>query len=134
MSRRSRRLDRSPQLRVLACLAWLLLVIVPAYGLPSDASGDMHHTGHATHSVQTAQTVDHCHHAAPVKLHRSCCDTHDTCCASHACGCGTGCNSALAMPITHGFARPRIASEHGSTRDANVPNSAFPPLLRPPAA
>ncbi|MFI4970345.1 MAG: hypothetical protein ACHP7D_09065 [Lysobacterales bacterium] len=125
MSRRSSHLARSPQLRVLACLAWLLLVIVPAYSMPPAVPIGMHHAANAA-------PADHCHPSLVVK--KACCDSHDTCCAGYACSCTSVFNAALAMPLTCGFAFTPITSEPEASRAANVPGSEFPPPLRPPAA
>jgi hypothetical protein len=131
VTRTIRHFSYSPRLRVMALLAWLLLVITPAYGMPLGMTGGMHHAGHATFSTQTA---DHCHHAAPVKADRSCCGTHDSCYAGPACGCAAACSSVMVVQAMRGFACVSIAAIHWSPRDAAVPRSDFAPPLRPPAA
>jgi hypothetical protein len=130
VTRTIRHLAHSPRLRVLALLAWLFLVITPAFGVPTAMAGGMHRADHTTSSTQI---IHHCDHAAPVKADRSCCG-NDQCCVGHACGCGASCGSVLALPVIRGLASASASGLRWSPHTTSVPRFDFTPPLRPPAA
>ena len=132
MTRTIRHFADSPRLRVMALLAWLLLVMTPAHGMPLRMIGGMQH--HADHPALSTQTNDHCRHAVSIKADRSCCGTHGNCCGGHICGCAAACASVFAIQAMRGFAYKQISAAHETPRDATVPSSHFAPPLRPPAA
>jgi hypothetical protein len=131
MTRAIRYFGNAARVRVLALLAWLLLVITPAYGMPLGATGGMSHGGHATLSMSTG---GHCHHTSTSKADRSNCVLPDSCCAGHICQCATTCSVVLVAPGPSGIASAHPATVYESTPRVLVPSSDFIPLLRPPAA
>lgn len=126
-------LARSPHLRAMAWLAWLILVINPVYGAPL---GMMHGVHSSTPPVaHAAQVSEHCHHAAPVKADRSGGGDHDTGCkgAGHACQCAATCCSLLPTAMA-GLAPTVLSSILWSPRRVAAPRSGNSPPLRPPRA
>jgi hypothetical protein len=130
MTRTIRHFGNAPRVRVLALLAWLLLVITPAYGMPLGAAGGTSHGGHATLSI----TTGHCHHTSTSKADRSNCVSPGSCCAGHICNCAATCGVVLVAPGTSGIAGANPVTVYGSPSSAPVPSSDFIPPLRPPAA
>ncbi|MEO8999899.1 MAG: hypothetical protein ABI227_09880 [Rhodanobacter sp.] len=122
----------SQSFRVMAWLAWLMLVALPVHGAPPDMMGGPHSAGHVSSVTQDAA---HCQHHASVKVDRCCGDHDDHCChgSINACQCVTVCSSALpvtamtlpmsVMPDAQPSALLRIAA----------PSVVHAPPLRPPA-
>lgn len=132
MHRSLRQLARTPHLRVLAWLAWLMLALTPAYGAPGGTMND----AHGVHQTSTAMTMTMADHAEPdlAAMTSDCCagqspHTHD---AMGSCHCAATCASVLpvvamlelapasmhAMPVPH----------HGTM----APSVTRSPPLRPP--
>jgi hypothetical protein len=131
VTRTIRPVARSPRVRALAFLAWLLLVVTPAFGAPAGMTHDVRAIGHPAAAMPMAR---HCNHAAPVKVDRACCGSHEGGCAGHACGCAP-CGSGVAvLPSMPGATAAHVAGLRWSLRGETVPGTFFTPPLRPPAA
>lgn len=130
MHRSLRHFARTPNLRVLAWLAWLMLALTPAYGAPGGTLGD------AQGVSQTSAMMPMADHAAPdmAAMTTDCCPgqsphTHD---AMGSCHCAATCASVLpvlamlelAPASMHGMPVPR----HGTM----APSVTRSPPLRPP--
>jgi hypothetical protein len=116
---------------MLALLAWLLMVITPAYGMPLGAVRGMSHGSDATRAMTTA---GHCHHMLTVKVDRSSCAASNSCCAGHVCSCATTCGVVLVAPGASAIAGTNPVTIAWSPTRVAVPSSDFIPPLRPPAA
>jgi hypothetical protein len=116
MTRTIRQFGNAPRVRLLALLAWLLLVITPAYGMPLGAMGGVSHGDHATLAMKTG---GHCHHTSTSKADRSSCASPDSCCAGHICSCATTCSVVLVAPGPIG-----IAGANPVTIDWSPPSAA----------
>jgi hypothetical protein len=127
MIRSIRLVARSRRLQALAFLAWLFLLVTPAFGAPASPS----RTHHANHPA-TASSRVHCDHAAVVKADRPCCGQQASCCADHACACGAG-MGAVASSVLHGFADVPMCYVRPVSRSVTLPRSMAVPPLRPPA-
>lgn len=122
---------RSPHLRVMAWLAWLILVINPVsgYGAPLGIMYDIHSAAHVSH---VAQASDYCQQAAPVKVDRAGCGDYDTG-AGHICHCAETCCSLL--PTAMAVLAPAILSSIlWFPRRVAAPSTGSSPPLRPPRA
>ena len=131
MTRTIRQFGHARRVRVLALLAWLLMVITPAYGMPLGAAGGMSHSDHALHSMTTAS---HCHHTSAAKADRSSCVESDDCCAGHFCSCATACGVVLVAPGASAIVGTDLVTISWSPTRVAIPSSDFIPPLRPPAA
>lgn len=133
MNRILHRLARSPHPRVMASLAWLILVINPVavYGAPL---GMMHGVHSRTLPVaHVAQVSDQCHHAAPVKADHSCCSDHNSGgTMNHTCSCAAVCCSALPAMAMAGVPAVPISTMHWAPLRADLRSSNRAPPLRPP--
>lgn len=122
-----RQLARSRRLRVIAALAWLLLVVNAATAMPM-APGSSVHAAHALAGTHTGQA------AMP---HTACDDGHAGCCGGQLapdCHCAAMSGGLLlpvfaAMPGTMAMA---VAPDRPLPRHAPSPTAS--PPLRPPAA
>lgn len=131
MTRTIRQFGHARRVRLLALLAWLVMIISPVYGMPLGAAGGMSHGGHATLSMTTGS---HCHDTSTAKEDRSRCVSSDSCCAGHICSCATPCGVVLVAPGPSGIAGANPVSFYWSPTSVAVPSSDLIPPLRPPAA
>ncbi|MGH8160231.1 MAG: hypothetical protein ACREPQ_19115 [Rhodanobacter sp.] len=129
MHRIPRQLARSPHLRVMAWLAWLMLAVAPVHAAPCGAMEMAAAMGHGAHA---AQVSDHAQHAMPVKA--DCCGGQDH--ARHGststCHCAVTCGTALPVMTMAALAPVAPAALHGSLRHVVAPKLAHAPPLRPP--
>jgi hypothetical protein len=119
-----RRTTASRTLRLMALLAWLLMVV----SMPAASAGSMPGMVHGV----TSTTMGHAAHAMTMHGHHA-----DHCCggASHpSCQCEAMCGSVLlpAVPTLYGTAM--LAGIQASMRSVDAPTPDRTPPLRPPAA
>jgi hypothetical protein len=124
-----RHLMRSQPCRVVAWLAWLLLVVSPLQAAPSNSMAGMLHHGHS------ATVVHDQGHAAPMVA--------DDCCAhpllpgqpgSGACHCASMCASTLPAMAIARLDRVAPAAPLVTSHPVHAPRGVHTRLLRPPAA
>lgn len=130
MHRSLRHLARTPHLRVLAWLAWLMLAVTPVYGTPDGMAGDSHASAPAASAMAMA---DHAAHDMSAML-ADCCATqalHDHG-SMNNCHCAATCVSVLPTLAMMELAPAPIDAlsvpRHGQT----APDVLRSPPLRPP--
>lgn len=132
MHRSLRQLVRTPHLRVLAWLAWLMLALTPAYGAPDGTMDD----AHGVHQTSTAMTMTMADHAAPdmAAMMSDCCPgqsphTHD---AMGSCHCAATCASVLPVVAMLELAPASMHAMPVPHQGTMAPSVIRSPLLRPP--
>ncbi|MFC5437774.1 hypothetical protein ACFPME_14520 [Rhodanobacter umsongensis] len=120
-------------LRVMAALAWLILVATPVHGSPRAAMGVMPRCDHA---VFAAHAIVHDDHPAAAAGADVCCDKHDAGgrVPHEACPCTSPCASALPAASITGLIRVAPEAPLAAPRRIDAPRGVHAPLLRPPAA
>ena len=125
----SRHLLRSRPCRVVAWLAWLILVVSPLQAAPSNSVAGMMSHEHAA-------SIDHVHGHAALTM------ADDDCCAqSHlaglslqgACHCASMCASTLPAMAIARLDRVAPAVPLVALRPIHAPRGVHTRLLRPPA-
>jgi hypothetical protein len=129
MHRTLRQLARSPHLRVMAWLAWLILAVAPVHAAPGGMMGVASAPDQGAHLLHTP---DHMHHVMPVKA--DCCGDRDH--GGHgtagSCHCAATCGTVLPVMAMAGLSLMTPAVLHVSWRKVVAPKLAHAPPLRPP--
>lgn len=139
MNRRLRAPIRSPHLRAMAWLAWLMLVLTPLHAAPSAVAGPLPAGAGASHSMATPAMPMHAMHAmttmghARAQIPGCCChgQGHDDCGSIGACHCAGG-GSALPLAAMPELAPPMLGAVYASARRLAPPGRIHAPPLRPP--
>jgi hypothetical protein len=112
--------------RVLAWLAWLLLVASPLQGAPSSDQAGMPHHVHAA-------VVDGGHgHATPAAGHDCCVQAHGLS-VPDACHCASTCSSTLPAIAIALLERLAPSAPLVAPSPVHAPHGVHDQLLRPPA-
>lgn len=130
MHRSLRHLARTPHLRVLAWLAWLMLTVTPVYGAPAGMTGDAHGMGQTSPMMQMA---DHSAHDMSA-MTADCCTGqaahgHDM---TGSCHCAATCASVLPVLAMAELAPPSMDAMPVPRHGAVAPSVTRSPPLRPP--
>lgn len=130
MHRSLRQLARTPHLRVLAWLAWLMLALTPAYGAPGGTMDDARGVNQTSAMMPTAD------HAAPdmAAMTSDCCagqspHTQD---AMGSCHCAATCASVLPVVAMLELAPASMHATPVPHQGTMAPSVTRSPPLRPP--
>jgi len=127
-----RPLARSPRLRAMGMLAWLMLVINSLAAAPMGMSGMPQ-----SHPMRTtvAAVSEPCHHPVAARMSRSCCGDQAGCCdgmAGHACTCTALCNTTLPPAAGGVLTAVALTASYAMPLPVSAPSLNTSPPLRPP--
>jgi len=130
MNRPLRHAARLPSLRAMAWLAWLILALAPAHGMPRGMMGEASHTASAS---SVAHAVDHGQHVMPGQP--DCCggQGHDTHGARGSAQCAAVCGSVLPAVAMAGLVPAVPEPWRVPPSFVAAPSVMQAALLRPPA-
>jgi hypothetical protein len=111
----------------MAWLAWLMLAVAPAYGMPSGMMDG------ARYATPLSHMVDHIRHVMPMMVSDCCADqVHADHGAMTVCHCAVTCASVLPALAIAEFAPVALDAMHVPRHGAVAPGIIPSPPLRPP--